>query len=251
MKYFFGVSFVYSILSGIIASIPMSTGMIINLVLSFVSGEADISTINNPIYTIFNNVWISAVSLISCIIFAKFILKRTNFTGDIKKYQFLHYVIPSGVVAGFSMVSAYITEYAFLSNDDMVAALVVEVIGLIFSLATTLISVYISALLLKTAIEEDREKKFKTLKILAIVVTISSAIAYLLTILSYSIFDYDYSNSFVLIRRIFVYGLYIAIAWTVALTKTDDEDKNKIVFTVLPLISILHSVVFTVIGEFI
>lgn len=252
MKYFLGVSFVYSILSGIVVAIPMYIGMMITLIVSLAThGNINFSVTGSPIFTIFNNVWISAVSLISCIIFANFILKRTNFTGDIKKYQFLHYAVPSGVVAGFSMVSAYMAEYAFLSNDDMVATLVIEVIGLIFSLATTLISVYISAILLKTAIEEDREKKFKTLKILAIVVTISSTIAYLLTILSYSIFDYDYSNYFVLIRRIFVYGLYIAVAWAVALTKTDDEKKNKIVFTVLPLISILHSVVFTIIGEFI
>lgn len=253
-KYFFGVSFMYSILSGIVATIPMYIGMIITLIVSLATrGNIDFSVTNSPIFTIFNNVWIGAVSLISCIIFANFILKRTNFTGDIKKYQFLHYAVPSGVVATISMGSAYITDFAFhmTSTENVTAVLGIEALGLIFSLATTLISVYISALLLKTAIEEDREKKFKTLKFLAIVVTISSAIAYVLTILSYSIFDYDYSNYFVLIRRLFVYGLYIAVAWAVALTKTDDEKKNKIVFTVLPLVSILHSVVFTVIGEFI
>lgn len=254
MKYFFGVSFVYSILSGIVAAIPMYIGMMITLIVSLASrGKIDFSVTNSPIFTIFNNVWISAVSLISCIIFANFILKRTNFIGDIKKYQFLHYAVPSGIVATISMGYAYMTDFAFhmTSTENVAAVLGIEALGLIFSLATTLISVYISAILLKTAIEEDREKKFKTLKILAIVVTISSAIAYVLTILSYSIFDYDYSNYFVLIRRIFVYGLYIAVAWAVALTKTDDEKKNKIVFTVLPLISILHSVVFTIIGEFI
>lgn len=250
MKYFFGVSFVYSILSGIVAGIPLFIGMMINFVISFVGrGEVDLSVTSNPIFTVFNSIWTSAVSLIACIMFANFILKRTHYTGDIKKYQFLHYAIPSGVIAAISMASAYITEFTlrFKLEENIAVALGIEAIGLVFSLAVTLISIYISALLLKTAIEEDREKKFKTLKTLAIIVTVSSIIAYILTILSNVIFEY--SNFFVLVRRFFVYGLYIAVAWAVALNKTDDEKKNKIVFIILPLISILQSVVFSIIGE--
>ncbi len=250
MKYFFGVSFVYSILSGIVAGIPLFIGMMISFVISFVGrGEVDLSVTSNPIFTVFNSIWTSAVSLIACIMFANFILKRTHYTGDIKKYQFLHYAIPSGVIAAISMASAYITEFTlrFKLEENIAVALGIEAIGLVFSLAVTLISIYISALLLKTAIEEDREKKFKTLKTLAIIVTVSSIIAYILTILSNVIFEY--SNFFVLVRRFFIYGLYIAVAWAVALNKTDDEKKNKIVFIILPLISILQSVVFSIIGE--
>lgn len=250
MKYFFGVSFVYSILSGIVAGIPLFIGMMINFVISFVGrGEVDLSVTSNPIFTVFNSIWTSAVSLIACIMFASFILKRTHYTGDIKRYQFLHYAIPSGVIAAISMASAYMTEFAFRLKleENLTVALGIEVIGAVFSLAVTLISVYISALLLKTAIEEDNEKKFKTLKILAIIVTVSSIIAYILTILSNVIFEY--SNFFVLVRRFFVYGLYIAVAWAVALNKTGDEKKNKIVFIILPLISILQSIIFSIIGE--
>ena len=250
MKYFFGVSFVYSILSGIVAGIPLFIGMIINFVISFVGrGEVDLSVTSNPIFTVFNSIWTSAVSLIACIMFANFILKRTHYTGDIKKYQFLNYAIPSGVIAAISMASAYITEFTlrFKLEENIAVALGIEAIGLVFSLAVTLISIYISALLLKTAIEEDREKKFKTLKTLAIIVTVSSIIAYILTILSNVIFEY--SNFFVLVRRFFVYGLYIAVAWAVALNKTGDEKKNKIVFIILPLISILQSIIFSIIGE--
>ncbi len=250
MKYFFGVSFVYSILSGIVAGIPLFIGMMINFIMSFASrGEVNFSITNNSIFTVFNSVWTSAISLIGCILFANFILKRTHYTDDIKKYQYLHYALPSGVIAGISMLSAYMTEFAvrLKLEENLAVALGVEAIGLVVSLAVILISIYISALLLKTAIEENREKKFKTLKSLAIIVTVSSVIAYILTILSNVIFEY--SNFFLLIRRFFVYGLYIAVAWAVALTKTDDVKKNKIVFAILPLISILQSIFFSIIGE--
>lgn len=256
MKYFFGVSFVYSILSGIVVGIPTFINMVYTLVATFLDINqngtyTELSTMDSPIFTIFNSIWTSAVSLIACIMFANFILKRTHFTGDIKKYQFLHYAIPSGVISAISMASAYMTEFAvrFRLEENLASALGINALGLVFSLAVTLISVYVSALLLKTAIEKDKVKKFKTLKTLAIIVTVSSVIAYILTILSNIIFEY--SNFFVLIRRIFIYGLYIAVAWAVALTKTDDEKKNRIAFTILPLISILQSIVFSIIGEFI
>lgn len=252
MKYFFGVSFVYSILSGIVAGIPLYIGMIINLIVSFVVREAvKFSVTDSPIFTIFNSIWMSAVSLISCIMFANFILKRTHYTGDIKKYQFLHYAIPSGVVAAFSMASASMTtlSYYMKLDENLAGALGVEAIGLVFSLAASLIGYYVHALLLKTAIEADTENKFKTLKKLAIFATLSSVLALVITLVAFIL--EDNFDIFVIIRRIFVYGLYIAVAWAVALTKTDDEKKNKIVFTILPLISILQLIVLSIIGEFI
>lgn len=252
MKYFFGVSFVYSILSGIVAGIPLYIGMIINLIVSLVGREVvNFSATGNPIFTIFNSIWMSAVSLIACIMFANFILKRTHYTGDIKKYQFLHYAIPSGVVAAFSMASASMTTLSYYLNSDenLAGALGVEAIGLVFSLTSALVGYYVHALLLKTAIEEDTENKFKTLKKLAIFTTVSSVLALVITIVAFVL--EDNFDVFVVIRRIFVYGLYIAVAWAVALTKTDDEKKNEIVFTILPLISILHPIVFSIIDEII
>lgn len=256
MKYFFGVSFVYSILTGLVAGIPTFINMVYTLVATFSDINqngtyTELSTMDSPIFTVFNSIWTSAVYIISCIMFANFILKRTNYTGDIKKYQFLHYAIPSGVIAAFSMASASMTtlSYYMKSAENLSGALGVEAIGLVFSLISTLLGYYVHALLLKTAIEEDTEKKFRTLKKLAVFATISSILAFVITIVAFIL--EDTFDVFVVIRRIFVYGLYIAVAWVVALTKTDDEKKNKIAFTVLPLISILQPIVFSIIGEII
>lgn len=256
MKYFFGVSFVYSILSGIVVSIPMVISVMGTLIGSFASAMqneelSDIPIIDSPIFTVFSSIWTSAVYIISCIIFANFILKRTHYTGDIKKYQYLHYAIPSGVIAAFSMVSASMTtlSYYMKSDENMLGAIGVEAIGLVFSLASALVAYYVHALLLKTAIEEDTEKKLRTLKKIAIFATISSVLAFVITIVAFVL--EDNFDVFVVIRRIFVYGLYIAVAWAVALTKTDDEKKNKIVFTILPLISIFQPIAFSIIGEII
>lgn len=256
MKYFFGVSLVYYIMSSIVISLPMYINTFGNLLIhyfSYFSGdEHTLSFADGPIYSIFVNVWSAAVSIIGCILFTNFILKRTHYIGDIKKYQFLHSALPGGVTAALSMLTAFITTYTFQREIDgsmSFAMLIGQAINLVVSTASMIIIIYIDALLLKTAIEEDKEKKFKTLKTLAVTLTISSVLAFILTIISF-IIESDFPI-FTVIRRIFLYGLYIAVAWAVALTKTDDEKKNKIAFTILPLISILQSVVFSVISAFI
>lgn len=249
MKYFFGVSFVYSILISIAVGFPLFVKFVYTFITSF--SNMDFTTIDSTVFNIFDSIWASAVYIISCIMFANFVLKRTHYTGDVKKYQFLHYAIPNGAVMAISMLSAYMTEFAYdmLQKENIAGTFAFEAIGLLISLAVSFIAIYVQALLLKTAIEEDKEKKFKTLKTLAIIVTVSCVIAFTLTILSNMIFER--SNPFVIIRRFFVYGFCIATSWTVALTKNDDEKKNKIAFTILPLISILQPIIFSVIDEFI
>lgn len=171
--------------------------------------------------------------------FVNFILKRTHYTGDIKKYQFLHYAIPSGVIAALSMASTGMTNlsYYIRANEDIPAALGIEAIGLIFSLASMIANVYTHALLLKTAIEEDAKNKFTTLKKLAIVVTVSSVLAYIITIVAYILLES--TDFFVLIRRFFIYGLYIAVAWAVALVKTDNKKVEIVIYTILPILAII------------
>lgn len=255
MKYFFGVSLVYYIISSIVVSLPMYVNTFGNLLIhyfSYFSGdEHTLSFADGPFYSIFSSVWVAAVSIIGCILLTKFILKRTHYTGDIKKYQFLHYAIPSGAIAGISMITACITTFSFdpVKGEVRETYFLWQIVNFIISLIAIGLTIAIHAKLLNTAIETDTSKKQKTLKTFAIVVTVSSIVAFALTIISQIILQ-DF-NVLVIIRRIFVYGLYIAVAWAVALTKTHDEKKNKIAFTILPLVSILQSVVFSIISEFI
>lgn len=256
MKYFFGVSFVYYIITSTLVSIPMYVNTFGNMLIYYINvfqgKEHEISFADGPFYSIFSSVWTTAVSVISYIMLANFILKRTHYTGDIKKYQFLHGVIPGGATALLSMVTACITTYSYQLEVDggiNFAMLIGQVMNFVISTISILIVVYIHALLFKTAINENTEKKFKTLKTFAIVVTVSSVLAFILNIILFVI-EEDFAV-FVVIRRLFVYSLDIAVAWAVALTKTDDEKKNKLVFTILPLVSILQSVVFSIIGEII
>lgn len=245
-KYFVKVSAAYYFLSALAASVAMIVPYIEIFVNTFSSSD-NFSITDNPIYTIFTSVWGILVSVFSCIIFSNHILKNTTFKGDIKKYQFLHYSIPSGIVAFISMVTACITTFSYdhVNGEARDNYFLWQLISGILSWIAIGLTIAIHVKLLNTSIEEDKEKKQKTLKTFAIIVTISSVLAFILTIVSQAILQ-DF-RILVIIRRIFVYGLYISVAWAVALTDPDDEKKCKIAYTILPLISICQSFIFTII----
>lgn len=245
-RYFLKISIVYYILSILAAGVPMLLSYAEIFVKVF-NPESSFSIVGSPIFTVFNSLWGIAVTILGCILFTDYILKKTTFKGDIKKYQFLHHAIPSGVIAGFSMISACITTFGYDRTNNEVSTIyfLLMLIVLAISVIEMAFIVAVSVKLLNTAIEEDRDKKQKTLKTFAIVVTISSVLAFVLTVVSQIILN-DY-NILVIIRRFFVYGLYIAVAWAVALNESDNVKKSKIAYTILPLISICQSFIFTII----
>ena len=248
-KYFLKVTIVYYLLSALASSVPMFASYI-ELFVGVFNPNSNFSIMDSPIYTVFSSIWSIAVSIFGCILFADHILKNTTFTGDIKKYQFLHYSIPSGIIAFISMLTAFITTHTFDPVTGINGTYFLwQGFNFMVSLISMALVVAIHVKLLNIAIEEDREKKQKTLKTFAIIVTVSSILAFMLTLVSQILLQ-DF-RILMIIRRIFVYGLYIAVAWTVALANPDDEKKCKVAYRILPLISICHGFVFTLIGLFV
>ena len=248
-RYFLKISIVFYVLSALAAGVPMLVTFVELILKPFIPSLNDFPITYSLIYTVLSSVWAIVISILGYILFANYILKHTTFKGDIKKHQFLHHSIPSGVIAFISMATACITTFSSKSADINNSFLLWQLINGIISWIAIGLAIAIHVKLLNTAIENDISKKQKTFKTFAIIVTISSVLAFALTIISQILLQ-DF-NIFVIIRRIFVYGFYIAIAWAVALTNPDDEKQNKIAFTILPLISICQSFVFTVIGLFV
>lgn len=249
IKYFLKVTIVYYLLSALASSVPMFASYI-ELFVGIFNPNSNFSIMDSPIYTAFSSIWSIAVSIFGCILFADHILKNTTFIGDVKKYQFLHYSIPSGMIAFISMFTAFITTHTFDPVTGINGTYFLwQGFNFVVSLISMALVVAIHVKLLNAAIEEDREKKQKTLKTFAIIVTVSSILAFVLTLVSQILLQ-DF-RILIIIRRIFVYGLYIAVAWAVALTDPNDEKKCKLAYTILPLVSIFQPIIFTIIGLFI
>jgi len=115
-------------------------------------------------------------------------------------------------------------------------------INLVISVISMIFVSLVMASLLNTAIMDDEAVKAKRHKTMAIIVTVSTVLAFALTIFANTLEEaprYDTIG-----RRIFVYGVYIATAWLVAVSKEKDSSKEKLAFTILPLISIVDTAVF-------
>ena len=239
--YFFKTSLIWYIILSLILSAPISINAFITPHLSGLSG-----TVMRDVLDILVDVITVVINIIYCNIFAKYIMKKTGLSGDIFKYRYLYYVIPSGVVAGISILSGLVTTLTYtIIIDDATKSFLFPVAGginIVLSVIPIVLVPIVMTNLLNTAIMSDAEQKTKTHKTMAIIVTISCVFALVLTIFANTLEMYPIYDT--IIRRIFIYGVYISIAWLVCFVKNDDKKKGEIVFTILPLISILDSLVY-------
>ena len=245
-KYFLKVTIIYTILETLVVSVPMLVAFVNTSLKTFTPSGNGLPFMDSSVYTIFTSLWGVVVAILSCILFADYILKRTTFKGDIKKYQFLHNSIPNGTIAFVSMLIAFMTTMGAKGGDINNTYFIWQFLSGIISWVAIGLIIAIQVKLLKTAIEPDVSKKQNVLKTFAIIATISSVLAFALNVVSQIILN-EFSIM-LLVRRFFVYGLDVAVIWAVALVNPDDEKKCKFAYTILPLIAISQSFVFTLIS---
>ncbi len=247
--YFFKTSLIWQFLFSFVISIPMWIGMVLRPAISLNAGAMGL-TVFEHIFDIADGVFGVAAIIIYCNIFAKYIMKKTGLKGDIYKYRYLYEVIPSGVIASISIITALITTIAYKqsivdeSNYNMIP--IAYSVTFVISVISMVLVALIMASLLNTAIMEDEVRKAKRHKTMAIIVTISSVLAYALTIYANTLEEYPTYDA--IIRRIFVYGIYITVAWLVYLAKDNNKNKENFAFEILPIISIVDTLLFNIIS---
>lgn len=252
MKYFFGVSFVWQLLTGIVVSLPLSIVTLIDTSMIFMSSYSgiegtDFHIIETTAFKFLNSLFIVAVSIVSCIMFVKFLLKRTNYVGDIKKYQFIFYVIPSAASAFLMALNSLLNMFAAQTGyEEPLKALLLSSSTLILSVASSLLSAYACAVLLKTAITENEDEKFKHLHRMAVWVTVSAIVSMTIYLIM-SVINQSF-NAWTIITDMIVYGMYVVIAWFMATFRHKNE---KLTYLILPLISISDSIIFGIINAII
>ena len=249
-SYFFKTSLVWHFLFALVFCIPIWIEMILKTVIHLNAGTLGL-TVFEQIFDNVNVVFTAVVTIVYCNMFAKHIMKKTGLKGDIYKYKYLYEVIPSGAIAVVSVFTGLITTIALketIADESKYYLMpIVSAIGFVISIISMVLIALATASLLNTAILEDSEQKAKRHKTMAIIVTISSVLAFALTIVSMFI-EENPTVVLTIIRGVLVYGLYIAVAWRVYLTKDEEPQKEFVAFTLLPLSCIVDSIVFEIIG---
>ena len=249
-SYFFKTSLGWYLVFSLVLCIPMWIDGIITPIIHMNANTIGALNIYKEIYGIISDVFTVVAIFVYCHLFAKHIMKKTGLSGDIYKYRYLYEVIPSGATAVITALSTLITTMALketLEDESKYYFMAIAGgISFVISIVLMVIAAFIMTHLLNTAIIEDVTFKAKRHKTMAIIVTISSVLAFAIAIFANTLEPYPTYDA--IIRRIFVYGIYIAVAWLVYLSKDNNKTKTSFAFEILPIISIVDTLLFGLIS---
>lgn len=256
MLYFTLVSFVAMLIADLIAELPTFLHSMARMFISFFSvtsnNEIELGD-PSPLWDIFDSAFNSAVIVLFSILFVNFIANHTAFEGKLKKYRFLYYIWPFAA-AGFALDIAGLVSTAVLPNaqnavDPMISTyttLALTSIVSIISLGISILAAYLCARLLNAAALGDESKQAKELRLLAIFVTASTIVSLVVFIVRMVMLK-DFSLSSIT-TSLLSKMITVAVIWIAATVKPKNEKQEKVIFTVLPIIAICDSVVYTIIN---
>lgn len=256
MKYFWIVSFIAFIITDFITAIPSSVYVWINTFLSYFGGiNTDLSS-EYPVWNILDSILGSLITILFCILFVKYITRKSTFEGNIKRYRFFYYSW-SFVACGFIIDILGLISTIVLTNADnnqttvegagATIALTSVVSG--FSFGITALAAYICARLLNVAAFGDENKQTKEFKLLATWVTVSSVLSLIIYFVRIALLNdiSGYSITVTILSKI----LSVAVIWIAVIVKPKDLKTEKLIFTILPIVAICDSIIYSVLDTII
>lgn len=173
----------------------------------------------------------------------KYLTQKSGLIGDFNKHSLLYYVIPNSAVAFISAVSS---TMLFLGKEYIVSYWKSKGLSTLISLISTILSIIVMVVLMNASIEKDVEKRRKTFKTIAIIVTISSLLGYILKgctgYLDIGFFMTDFGD------LLFV-CIDIAIVWLIYSIKESNPKTERVAFTILPIMSMWGPIILKIFAK--
>ena len=242
-KYFLKTAFIYEIILGLIGLVPpFITGILSGIAALFnidvleeaIAFAGDFSYFTTPIFAV-----------VGCILLGKYLTDKSGYFGDFNKYRFLYASIPVASSVAITSVADFvlglITDFIRDNPDgfsSIIFTIVISILSLIFSLIGTMVSVVVLAMLMNIAIEQNHEKRRASFKQIAIIVTISAVLSFIIEGVAEYILFPPYIFTFHL--DFLPYALNIVIVWLVYSVTENNSKREKWAFKILPIISICN-----------
>ena len=173
----------------------------------------------------------------------KYLTQKSGLAGDFNKHSLLYYVIPNSAVAFISMIS---TTFLQLEENHIVSYLMGKGLSTFISFIATVLSIVVMVVLMNVSIEKDVEKRGKTLKTIAIIVTISSLLGYILNgftgYLDFGFFATEFGD------LLFV-CIDIVLVWLLYSIKESNPRIEKLAFMILPLVSMWGPIIIKIFSK--
>ena len=258
MRYFVFVSFVAFFIKDLVSAIPSYLYSLLIMFTSYYSsltGNSFDLDAMEPLIEIFNSAFSSFTIIMFGILFVRYITNKTVFNGNIKKYKFIYYTW-SFAVGGFLLdILGFIYslvllkfESVFDSDTGYIATLVLSSIVSVFSLGISIFAAYLCARLLNASALGGEDNQLKELRFLAIGTTVSALISLIVYIIRIVILN-EFSISTTITTFLSKIVTVVAI-WIIATVKPKNENDEKLIFTIIPIIVICDSIIYSLCNLF-
>ena len=251
-KYFLKIAFIYEIILALIGAIPSIISGIL-LAFSVILDVYDLEQASTFVLD-YSFLLTPIAATVGSILLGKYLTEKSGYIGDFNRYRFLYATIPvaaSAAITSFAgLIIGLITDFMRDNPDgflSVVYTVVISVVSLIFSLMGTVLITIVLSMLMGIAIEQNPEKRRKSFKTIAIIVTVSALLAFIIEQVSEYILFPPYVFTFHM--DFLPYALNIVIVWLVySITESSNPKKEKWAFKILPLLSIWGIMIELVIG---
>lgn len=251
-KYFLKTAFIYEIILALIGAIPSIISGIL-LALSVILDIYDLEQASTFVMD-YSFLLKPIAATVGCILLGKYLTEKSGYVGDFNRYRFLYATIPvaaSAAITSFAgLVIGLITDFMRDNPDgflSVVYTVIISAVSLIFSLMGTVLIAIVLSMIMGIAIEQNPEKRRKSFKTIAIIVTVSALLAFIIEQVSEYILFPPYVFTFHM--DFLPYALNIVIVWLAySITESSNPKKEKWAFKILPLLSIWGIMIELVIG---
>ncbi len=255
IKYFTIVSLVAFLIKDLVVALPSSLYSWIIMFISFsssaIGNNVDLSQ-QYPVWNILDVIFGSIITILFGLLFVKYITNKTTFEGSVTKYRFLYYswsFVATGFILDFVGLISSVVLLNVQKNDVSVTGagitLALTSIVSVISFGVTILSAYLCARLLNSAATGDGKNQEKELRFLASFVTISSIISLIIFIVR--VIALNEFSIFTAIVTVVSKVISVAVIWIVAKVKPKDVKSENLIFTVLPIIAICDSILYSII----
>lgn len=232
-KYFLKVSVVFNVILTVSMILPMVAVAIIEF-FAFSFDTLYITLILGMLINTFGYIKLG-----------KYLTEKSGLVGDFNKHCLLYYVVPNSAVAFISAIS---TTLLYLEANHTVSYWTGKGLSTLVSFIATVLSIIVMIVLMNISIEQDLEKRRKTLKTIAIIVTISSLAGYILEGFN-DYMDFGYFNGITPFEDFLFLCIDIAIVWLIYSIKESNPKIEKIAFVILPIVTMWGPIILKIFAK--
>lgn len=234
-KYFLKVSVAFNI----ILTISMFLLMVVVFIIDLFSFSID------TVYPVL--ILGTLINTFGYIKLGKYLTEKSGLVGDFNKHKFLYYVVSNSAVTFLSTIS---TTILFLGEDHIISYWTSKGLNLLVSFISIVLSIIVMVVLMNISIEKDLEKRRKALKTIAIIVTLSTSAGYVLGGIT-DYMDFGIYNGMTPMEDFLFLCIDIAIVWLIYSIKESNPKREKIAFTILPIISMWGPIILKIFAKMI